>query len=303
MRLSEIYNAVSNLDIENSRINIGSSGSAYKISNLKNFKNLIKQVKEYQLDFYKEQISFLEKSEMFSSTQDSLILYDDKLYVQIRRTALYILDSIDALNKVLISLIPQSSENDFLIKLPKPENFEFLLKDMNKIQKQLSILVNDESINSSYNIQNWEYGSFWLNVAFSTVVTVEIIASITWASAYIASQVQKYEENSLYLKQISIKTEMLEELQKTHSTYLKQLIDSEVSHINEKHFDNTNDNERDKKVKDTITLFSDIISRGGEFQPSLIAPKEIKESFPDFNLLESIPSKVKQIAYKKEESE
>lgn len=303
MRLSEIYNAIRNIDINKSKISISREGQVYKMSNLNNFKALIQQLKKYKLDFYEEQVVFLEKGEMFSSTQDSLKIYEQSVYTELRATAFYILDSLDALNKVLISLIPQSSENDFLIKFPKPDNFEFLLKDMNKIQKQLSILVNDESINSSYQIQNWEYGSFWINVAFGTVVTVKIIASVTWASAYIASQIQKYEEHSLYLKQISTKTEMLQELQETHSIYLKQLIDSEVSHINEKHFENTENNERDKKIKDTIVLFSDIISRGGEFQPSLIAPKEIKESFPNFDLLENISSKVEQIAYKKEESE
>ena len=168
---------------------------------------------------------------------------------------------------------------------------------MNDIQKSLSVIVNDKSIDSSIEIHNWEYGSYWVNLTLGSLFAVQLLGSITWSAAYISTQINKQQEQELYLRQMEARTEMIEEVVETQKVFMEKLIDNEVKHITKEHFKDE-DNQRDKKIKNTIKLFSDIILRGGEFQPSLISPKEIQESYPDFDLIETIESKVKQLPEK-----
>ena len=126
------------------------------------------------------------------------------------------------------------------------------------------------------------------------MLAVKLLGDITWSSAYISTQINKQKEQELQLREMEARVEMIEELKETQSKYLNKLIDNEIIHISKEHFSDEN-SERDKKIKNTIKLFSEIIQRGGEFHPSLISPQEIKDSYPDFNTIEFIESKVKQI--------
>lgn len=302
MRLSEIYSLINDIDLTKYQIGYESST---KLSNLNNVKNLIGYLEANNFDFYKEEIEILKASDIYSTTRDSIDIYGTN-HSDVYNNAIYLFNSINALKLVLSKIIPTSTETDFLIKFPKPDDFQMLLKDMGEIQKHISMIVNDESVNSSMEIHNWEYGSYWINLTLGSIVVVQLMGAITWSSAYISTQINKQKEQELYLRQINAQTEMIENIRDTHKVYLEQLIDNEIKHINEEHFDEE-DNQRDKKIKNTIKLFSEIIQRGGEFQPSLISPKEIKDSYPDFKALDYIESKVKQITQtpesKKEETE
>ena len=66
-----------------------------------------------------------------------------------------------------------------------------LLKDMGEIQKHISMIVNDNSVNSSAEIHNWEYGSYWINLTLGSMLAVKLLGDITWSSAYISTQINK----------------------------------------------------------------------------------------------------------------
>lgn len=298
MRITEINYKIQQINLENVSLTLNSNN----LRNLIKFKNLIETIKEYELTFYYEIIKELERSEIYSTTQDSITIYEDSLKT-IFYQGKYIIDSLMSLKMVFSNIIPTPNENELSIKLPQPTSFESLLKDMTKIEKQLSIVVNDEDIQSYIQLGKWEHGSFWVDIIIGTSIAVSIIGSITWAAAYIASQINKNKEHTLYLQKIETEVAMLKSIREKQDLYLDKIYENEVLHIQEKHFENKENNQRNKKIKDTIKLFADIIQRGGEFQPSLISPKSIKESYPDFKDIEHIPSKVPQITEKPESQE
>jgi len=291
MRLSEIYSYINMLDVSTTTIRYVNNTT---LSNINNFKKLLEEIEVYNLDFYKDEVKLLKSSKLYSSTLDVFNFNDPSVQSEVYNNARYISDSIKSLQIVLRRIVPASTETDFLIKFPKPNSFEVLLHDMGEIQKHISVIVFDGSIDSTMEIHNWEYGSYWINLTLGSLLAVQILGSVTWSAAYISTQINKQKEQELYLRQMEARTEMIEEMQKTHKEYLNRLIDKEVKHISKEHFDNE-DNQRDKKIKNTVKLFADIILRGGEFQPSLISSQDIKDSYPDFNLIETIESKVKQL--------
>ena len=299
MRISEINYKIKQLDLNEVSITMDNNSN---LKNLIKFKNLIQDIEKYELTFYYSVIETLKKSPIYSTNQNSITLSSNQrmdIYYQSK----YIIDSLKSLQIVFSDIIPEPNKNEFSIKFPTPESFESLLKDMNKIEKQLSILVNDKSIQSYIQLNKWEHGSFWIDIIIGTQFAINVIGAITWAAAYISSQIKKNREHDLYLQKIETEVEMLKSIREKQELYLEKLYETEILNIQENHFDNTEDNERNKKIKNTIKLFADMIQRGGEFQPSLISPKEIKESYPDFKNIEHLPSKVNQITEKPESQE
>lgn len=291
MRLSEIYNYIDVLNINDSKLLYVDQ---LTVKNINKFKELIANIEHYNLDFYKNEIDKFKNSELYGTSQNLLTFSSASKQSEIYIMAQYICNSLESLKLVLKKIVPTATETDFLIKFPKPDDFKVLLKDMSDIEKHISMIVNDESINSTMEIHNWEYGSYWINLTLGSIVVVQLMGAITWSAAYISTQINKQKEQELYLRQMNAQTEMIENIKNTHKVYLEQLIDNEIKHISKEHF-KEEDNQRDKKIKNTIKLFSEIIQRGGEFQPSLISPQEIKDSYPDFGALEYIESKVLQI--------
>lgn len=183
-----------------------------------------------------------------------------------------------------------------MIKFPTSNDFEELTNDMSKIQKQLQLILNDKKINSSMTINNWENGSYWIDIAMNTEIAISVLASITYAAAYIVKEIRKDQEHQVYIKKLNLAADSLNDMREAQKKYLDGLYDIEILNIQENHYDNEVDHERTMKIKSTIKLFADIIHRGGEFQPSLIAPEKIKEKFPDIKNLANLESQVKQIA-------
>ncbi len=297
MRLTEVNYKIEKLNLSNSFIKITEGNT---LSNLINFKNLIGEVEKYELSFYNTEINKLKNSFIYSTTQDSIKEYTYEKLINVYNISKYIVDSLNSLKLVFSKLLPTPDENELSIKLPTTNNFENLLKDMNKIEKQLSIIVNDKEVDTFIKLNKWEYGSYWIDIALGTSFAISLIGSISWSAAYISSLIKKDKEHSLYLQKIETDAQMLSAIKEKQLLYLEKLYETEVLHIQENYFENKENNERNKKIKDTIKLFADIIQRGGEFQPSLISPKEIKDSYPDFKNIEHIPSKVLQIPEKRE---
>ncbi|MFW2235282.1 hypothetical protein ACN4FE_04565 [Aliarcobacter butzleri] len=297
MRISEINYKIQQIDTSKAGITYGTSSSV--LTNLIKFKNLLNELEKNELIFYFDVIKELKSSELYSTTQDSIVtLASDAALIYSQSK--YIVDSIHSLKRVFKEIIPISKENELSIKLPNTDNLENLLKDMSKIEKQLSIVVNDSDIQSYIQLSKWEHGSFWIDIIIGTPFAISVIGAITWSAAYISSQIKKNREHTLYLEKIETEVQMLKSIKEKQEQYLDKLYETEVLNIQENYFENNENNERNKKIKDTIKLFADMIQRGGEFQPSLISPKDIKDSYPDFKNIEYIPSKVQQISEKPE---
>lgn len=297
MRLSEIYFNIDSLSIDLDECFIGTSYSSndrYRVENIIKFKYLLEEIKSREINFYNEEIARLEKSAIYVTTADNIIVSASDAE-NIETDAIFIVNSLKSLNLVLSRITPIRNENSFLIKIPEPNDFEELTKDLTKIQKQINLIVSDKKIDTTANINNWEYGSFWIDIVIGTEVALGLLASITWTAAYISKELKKNKEANLYLERIGHETEHMEKVKETQLKYIEQLYENEILNIQENHFDNEEDNDRNLKIKNTIKLFADIINRGGEFQPSLIAPEPMKKKFPNLKNLELIESQIKQI--------
>lgn len=297
MRLSEINYIINKLTIDGHHLleeYIGGVNSMYDIRNIKKFKILIQEIEEFNIDFYKAEISIIKKNLIYETTADKLRVPSEARNALIGSSSL-IINSLNSLKIVLERITPEKNENSFLIKLPYTNNFEEITKDMSKIQKQLQLILSDEKIDSSMEIKNWEYGSYWIDIAINTQIALSVLGSITYAAAYIVKEIRKDQEHRAYIERLSISTQSIQDLQEAQKKHLDGLYNLEILDIQNKHYSNEPNPERNKKIKDTIKLFAELINKGGEFQPSLIAPEKMKKNFPDLKNIENLESPVAKI--------
>lgn len=69
----------------------------------------------------------------------------------------------------------------------------------------------------------------------------------------------------------------------------------EAVHISSEHF-HENTPENIERIKNSITTFADLIGKGAEIHPALVAPENVSNLFPDPTKLIGVESKIKRLA-------
>lgn len=301
MRLKEIENTLSGInfkDIQLSIDDIPNPGQS-ALKNINKFKSFLEVIEP--ITIYDDDIKKLKESEIYQTASDSLKLNDTSAY-SIYSVAKYILNSSSSLLLVFQKLLPNSNQESVSVKLPEPSDFEALVKTMSILQKSISQVILHKDIEGSIKINNWEFGSFWLDLFLGTQAAVAVVSSIAWSAAVVS---KKFNENKILVKSLramEIKNESLEDILESQKAMTRKLIENETNLVLDKHFTDK-DPEHFGRVKSTIKTFAKLIQDGAEIHPSLMAPEDVKNLFPNYKKIESIASKIKRIEKLPEDSE
>ncbi len=300
MRLKEIEKILSGVDFQSVPLSIEHVGTSLStLKNLIRFKELLVVVE--QVNIYEDEINRLEQSEIYQTSHDNIQI-SRSTAIELYNLAKYITDSASSLLLVFKKLLPASNQDSISVKLPEPANFEELVKTMSILQKSISQVVVHKDIEGSVNINNWEFGSFWLELLLGTQAAVAVVSTIAWSAAVIS---KKFNENIILEKTIramEIKNESMEDILKSQKVMTNQLIEAETNSVIQKHFTDS-DPEHYKRVEFTIKTFAKLIQEGAEVHPSLLAPEKVKNLFPNYKNINAITSQIKQIEDLSEDSE
>ena len=271
MRLKEIEKILNEIDFTSALLSMGNGGSSNPtLNNINNFKMFLEVLD--QISIYDAEINSLRQSELYQTSQDNLELTRTTAY-DLYRLSKYIIDSSSSLSLVFKKLLPTSSQESISVKLPEPSNFEDLIKTMSLLQKSISQVIVHKEINGSVNINNWEFGSFWLELMLDTQAAVAVVSSITWSAAVIS---KKFNENKILeqtVRTLKIKEDSLEDILESQKAMTRKLIEIETNFVLQKHFTDK-DPEHYKRVEFTIKTFAKLIQEGAEIHPSLLAPEK-----------------------------
>lgn len=289
MRLKEIQKILSQIGFND--VGLKYNPRTNVISNINSFKWFLNVIGP--ISIYDDEITKLHESEIYQTAQDELSVNDEvarKLY----RISNYLVNSGSSLVLVFNKLLPDSNAESINIKLPTPSDFEAIIKAMSTIQKSLSQVVVHKDIDGSVRINNWEHGSFWVELILGTQAAVAVVSSIAWAAAVVC---KKYNENKILEKTIramDIKNESLEDILKSQKEMTQILIKAETDQVIDRHYTDR-DPEHIKRVESSIKTFAKLIQDGAEVHPALQAPEEVQNLFPNYNKLESITSQIKRL--------
>lgn len=237
-----------------------------------------------------------------NSLKDSVIFTtaNDTMQIQIgeANTILANLDLLKTLSSnflnVLFKTVSEEQADSINIKLPPVNDFDELSKVSREIHLGLSQVIFNDEINGQTKIVSVENGSIWLNVLVGTTA-VTVIASLVWASAVIYKKILEGKLLAEQVRGLKVKNDSLEDILAAQKKETEMMIQAEAEHINSEHFAEGSP-ENIERIKNSITTFADLIGRGAEIHPALVAPENVSNLFPDPTKLIGVESKIKRIA-------
>jgi hypothetical protein len=194
---------------------------------------------------------------------------------------------------VLLKTVPEETEESINIKLPEVKDFEELSKVSRDIHLCLTQVIVNKEINGETKIVSVENGSIWFNV-FVGLNAVAVVASLVWSAAVIYKKILEGKLLEQQVRGLNVKNDSLEDILNAQKAETAILIQAEANHIYSEHF-KENEPENIERIKNSITTFADLIGRGAEIHPALVAPENVANLFPNPTNLINIESKIKKL--------
>ena len=266
----------------------------YVVTNFQEAIDSINNLKEF--DFIQDALNNLVQIEdiYFNKAREDKVILDSATYSAFESIISSIKDKCDTVIKLINEAIPDQSESSISIKLPDFQDLTKLSEFFNDLDKALTQSLVNEVIKGKVQLQNFDSGSYWVEVAIGGATAMQFVAGLTWTAAVVR---KKFLEGDLLKKKVEsmgIKNEALEEVKNALTAELDLLIEVESKNLLENQKIDY-DHEFLGRVKFSVKTLAKLIYEGTEIHHSLMAPEEVKNLFPDFKKIEAIQSKIKQL--------
>lgn len=270
----------------------GPNGQSMIFSGLNNIRTVINDIKS--LNLFENITESLGKSVIYTTANDQMsVQLQEGRQIDSNLTLLKTL-GINFLN-VLLKTVPEEDVNSINIKLPPVNDFDELSRVSREIHIGLTQVIFSEDIKGQTKIVSVENGSIWLNVFLGGASAVAVVASLVWSSAVIYKKIQEGKLLEQQVRGLKVKNDSLEDILKAQKAETDVMIKAEAEHISSEHF-KENTPENIERIKNSITIFAELIGKGAEILPALVAPENVSNLFPDPTKLIGVESKIKRLA-------
>ncbi len=245
------------------------------------------------LNLFESTVAALKATVIFTTGNDSLQIQTGEGNLITNNLNLLKILTENFLN-VLLRTLPQEDPNSVNIKLPPVPDFDELSKVSREIHLALTQPILNDEINGETKIVSVENGSIWFNVLVG-VSALPVVAALAWSAAVVYKKIQEGHLMAHYVKNLKIKNDALEEMQKAQKAEIDLVIKAEAEFIDSSYFKNAAP-ENIERLKKSITTFAELIGKGAEIHPAIASPENVSNLFPDLKNLIGLESKIKKIA-------
>lgn len=201
-------------------------------------------------------------------------------------------NKVTTITELFDSLDYRQDSNGFDIKLPPDMSLSELSKctrDLDNIFSTCPLFSNQPS---TITFSAVDVGSVWLSFVIggtAVVVTLRLIAELADKALVIRSHYLTTKEQEEKIRSLNLSNELFEQAVEVNKTITKGLMDQVCSDLAGEH---DIKNPEDKlRLKNSLQLLSDWMSKGMEIHPSVLAPEETKAVFPPIEK-QSLPEAV-----------
>ena len=201
-------------------------------------------------------------------------------------------NKVTTITELFDSLGYRQDYNGFDIKLPADMSLSELSKcarDLDTIFSTCPLFSNETG---TITFSAVDVGSVWLSFIIggtAVVVTLKLIAELVDKALIIRSHYLTTKEQEEKIRSLNLGNALLENAVEVNKTISKGLMDQVCSDLAEKH--DIKDPEDKLRLKGSLQLLSDWMSKGMEIYPSVLAPAETKAVFPPIEQ-QSLPESV-----------
>jgi hypothetical protein len=260
------------------------------LSELNNLRHVINDIES--LTLFESVVASLKNSAIFTTSTDQINVEPGEGHAITTNLDLLKTLLTNFLN-LLLKTVPDEDPNSINIKLPPVNDFDELSKVSHQIHIALTLIVLNEEIGGQTKIVSVENGSIWLNV-YLGVSALPVVASVVWAAAVIYKKIQEGRIMEQHIRALKVKNDSLEDVLKAQKAETNLMIQAEAEHIQSESF-TQNAQENIERIKNSISIFADLIDKGAEIHPALVAQENVANLFPDPMKLVGLESKIKKI--------
>ncbi len=295
MRLRRIKNTLENnvVHLNYKREYLSGNHPGYLYTDLTNLKNAIGKVKI--LGLYESLISEIEKTIIFSTSQDEIILTDSKEDSRLKKGLEVVRSGCHALLMILQELCcEEEDEATIYIQMPKMKDLEDLSKKSKLLHTAISQSILEPSIKGNIKVTSYDIGSLWIVLSLGSITAVKLMGGIVWAAAVIRKKKKEFKIFEQHVKSLKIKTDSLEDLKDAQKKQLNESLEAEAGNLVAQFYKGIDD-EKIERVKYSVKSIADLMDKGIEIHPALNASKEVGNLFPDYKNIGLIESRVQAL--------
>lgn len=229
------------------------------------------------------------KIDLHVITTNNKIKMDTNTYTRFKDICKFIQRESKSMLILINKLLPDQKENSITIGLPQYKEY-FNVVDFFKKIKTITELIYHEESEEDIEIQNFDSGSLWIELAFNGAASLTFFGGIVTLAS---NMFTKYQEHRVTNKQIELVMSNAEQL----ADIKKQLNDKFLSEIqNEATLfldarGEPHTPEQITSITKAIVMLDELIDLGTTFQPAYNALDNVKEEFPTIQNLLDLPTK------------
>ncbi len=278
MRLIDIKQSI-NIAKDNFFYNTTNTSNLYYITGIQGLKVSFNEL--MKIGLVDDETGFI--NEILTTASDNLSS-DSKVFSDRVGILSHYYFMINKLYKWINEYVPtEETETTLNIKLPKVKEFKDLEKSCVQLKRALGQVVSEYG--GELQIKQLDYGSEWIILDVKIVAAIPFIfyiikRSIKAANDFYSMKLVREEcrkhniDNNFQEKQ----NEILIEIEKQKLSMISQDVDDKFFS------DKAKDNERLKRIEESIKNLIAFLERGGEVYPSLIASEEIQKEVPNYKI-------------------
>lgn len=297
MRLRKILNiledVIPELKIESTQRN--TNPRTHQLSNVESLQDIVLKLDE--LDLIPDSIEVLKEQSFYSYNGDNLIIQDTEF--RIIQKEIPILKTIcEGMSTAIENVIAENNPDLISIKIPPPQNFEELEETANKLNKIFGQTLLNEEVKGHIKITNFDTGTYWIDFMVGGATVVNVVAGLAWSAAVVYKKLQDGRLVQEQVRAMKISNSAFKEVLEKSNESLNEVADREANFVFNSFFKGK-DPEQVARIKMSLKELAELYAKGAEIYPSIDAADKVIEQFPDFNKLENIATKVKNIEGKK----
>jgi hypothetical protein len=226
----------------------------------------------------KEARSVLGVSEFVTAARDQLTL-DHSIAAQFTGALEDLRRKAEILGSAITEFVAAEPEDAVAVRLPPADDLATLGRDILELDKALGQLVHLPTVGGDVKLGDVDRGSLWLTIILGHV-GVALVAQVV-------RLVFEYRERSIALKvkeealaDVELQREIRDAIAKTMLAELERLRRDGVLKVASDAGIMPDDNESMNRIKYAVKSLEDLMERGLEIHPTLMAPPEQRALFP-----------------------
>lgn len=200
-----------------------------------------------------------------------------------------IIDKCAAIRSIINTCLPKQDPLSVTIGLPEMYNFSDLAEFNKKLEKILTLFLEDDA--DKVRVQNFDSGSLWTEIAFSSLVVMGSFGSLISLVSYLFVTIRKHKIAELQLDELEYDQKIKNELKTAlHKKALKEL------ELDVKEYLGNDSEPTPEKISSTTKaamLLFDLPDEGTTFEAAISTNKEIQGTYPSIETYKNLPTNAK----------